>query len=272
MSDIVVPMDILFNACVMELADRKVPVHYRALTEHALHRLQIDPKRVTFERVKEDVREKLLLAGSRGCLYIPQPHCLGALSTWFEREQTTLFNPDEEVIPGSATSGTNGAFALAMRLPHMIQKVASASPEARNLGAAKGLVVESHVSDWFRMKWPEFWREPDNARSWERPCSHDFKLIVDDAIWLVDVASQKKNGKWGLSEFKQAVHFHLLCDIDRRDVIWRGVMFGEEMRRAGDRVHPMMAKSPLHMTVWLNCAKHGIDYLEIKNRLLRGVA
>ncbi len=97
------------------------------------------------------------------------------------------------------------------RAPHMLTKFAHNA--VRVAGQMRGLIIEHHVSGWFRENYPERFLEPDNYRKWERVCSHDFKLNTPIGLLLIDVSGPKKDGSFGAYPFKPRcdVHFHILC-------------------------------------------------------------
>ena len=97
------------------------------------------------------------------------------------------------------------------RAPHMLTKVANT--EARRAGQIRGLVIEHHVSAWFRKFYPFQYLEADNFQQWTIPCSHDFKLKISSRILRVDVAGPRKDGSFGSYRLKPRsdVDFHILC-------------------------------------------------------------
>lgn len=97
------------------------------------------------------------------------------------------------------------------RAPYMVTKF-NDSP-ARKAGQIRGLVIEYHVSGWFKNNYPSHYLEPDNYRKWTEKCSHDFKLRKGFKTHLIDVSGPRKDGSFGSypSKPKGGVDFHILC-------------------------------------------------------------
>ncbi|MCZ2102292.1 MAG: hypothetical protein LC107_12245 [Chitinophagales bacterium] len=97
------------------------------------------------------------------------------------------------------------------RAPHMMTKFADT--DARKAGQIRGLVIEHHVSGWFKDQYPHHYREADNYRQWTQFCSHDFKLVIHPNLYNIDVSGPKKDGSFGSYKLKPNtnVHFHILC-------------------------------------------------------------
>jgi hypothetical protein len=100
-----------------------------------------------------------------------------------------------------------------MRSPYMLTKYAD-SP-ARKAGQLRGLVVEQHVSHWFRNQFPKHYLPPDNFEQWTKVCSHDFKLMTPERTLLIDISGPKKNGTFGSYSMKPSsgVDFHIITRI-----------------------------------------------------------
>lgn len=250
-----VPSDTeLFPACVAILDEKRMPLRYDHLTTLAIERLGYRNGKVNLFRAKEDVRERLPVKSSTDIFYTSKPLCLMARRHWFRNMQLPLMNIDYVEIPGSATDGYLGAFEALMRAPHMIDKW-NGDIERRNRKRSSGLVLEQHVSNWFKSKWPEFYLEPENYHAWQQPCSHDFRLHIGGKTILIDVAGY---GEYGYrNPGKSTTDLHLYCRINGANVIWEGVEHG---KRYDSQVVPETAISPMNMIVWLNCHKHGINY------------
>ena len=69
-----------------------------------------------------------------------------------------------------------------MRSPHMITKFANSA--ARRAGQIRGLVIEHHVSGWFKENYPEHYKEPDNYQKWTEICSRSTKRRNIGLIFL----------------------------------------------------------------------------------------
>jgi len=73
---------------------------------------------------------------------------------------------------------------------------------ARKAGQIRGLVIEQHVSEWFRQHFSDEFEEADNYRQWTIHCPHDFKLNVRGKIYRIDVSGPKKHGIFGSYDLK----------------------------------------------------------------------
>ena len=83
---------------------------------------------------------------------------------------------------------------------------------ARKAGQIRGLVIEHHVSEWFRQHYSDEFEEADNYRQWTIPCAHDFKLNVRGKIYRIDVSGPKKYGIFGSYDLKPkyGVDYHIV--------------------------------------------------------------
>lgn len=255
------PQPELFSACVAVLNTELLPLHYKELTSKAVAYLGFDEEHFQMYRVSEDVRQWLPGRKGNGVFYTGKPFYMMAKRSWFNTGQLMLGNFEEPVeIPGSAPSGIDGAFNALMRHPYM-QDHFGGNIERRNRARSRGLVVEQHVSDWFKAKYPEFYKPPSNYGNWKQPCSEDFILDIDGHELKIDVAGSNSNGTYGGN--KKSTDFHLLCDVHGHHVFWKAVTPGSKW---GAHVMPETAMSPQRMLVWLNCAKHDVDYQMVKSK------
>lgn len=254
----VIDQSVLFPACVQVLDRLLCPVRYSDLAVEALASMGYSTTDVSFDRVKEDIREKLPMRQSLAVFYTGAPDCLMARARWFKTAQQALLQVDTVTISGNAHAGYLGAFELAMRAEHFVQKHANASPISLNRGRARGLVIEHHVTEWFRENYSEFYLPPDNAGKWHIACSHDFKLQLAGREFLIDVAGPDRDGLFGnVKGGKRKTDFHLLCQPYGHDVQWVGVTTGTNYKQG---VVPESSLSPTRLLVWLNCKRAGIDY------------
>lgn len=260
------PFPTIFPVCVDILRENLIPTHYVELTKAALLKLGLTPNDVNWQRQIEDVREKLLQAGRYETFYIGDPYCLGGLRWWFETGQLRLLHPTQGItIPGNAQSGVNGAFEALMRFPEYKIKNPNAPLENRTYTCARGLVLQEHISDWFKQKWPKFWLPPENHKQWKTGCSHDFRLNIDGDIIKIDVSGPRLNGTFGNpGNGKHLTDFHLICEIIGQDVLWRDIRRGTEYQSI---LFPEAGICPERLVVWLNCLKHNIDYKAIKSNV-----
>lgn len=252
----VVSMSRLFPACNRVLDRELRPLHYKELMKMALELLKISPAKVDTSKLAEDIREKLPPRANNDIIYTGKPDCLMAKLHWFPRVAPPLLHDEYIVIPGNVSQGIEGAFEALMRNQYMINKIRDY--ERRNLVRAQGLVVEKHVTNWFKRNYPNFYREADNYRQWERACRHDFKLQVGDKSLSVDVSSDVGNGYH--SHNKKPTDLHLLCEVSSNgtDVIWRDIRTKTEFDE--NKMAIGTGRSPRSMVVWLNCLKYKINY------------
>ena len=253
-----ISMKDLFPACVNILDREKKPIHYRKLTAQALEgELKVFLPSDAFMKNAENVREKLLGAEQHGTFYTGRPLCMGALRHWFKTDQLQ-FTTDWITIQGNASAGASGAFEALMRSKYMIINNPSLrNTEILNRARSSGLVLEHHVAEWFKESYPSMYQPPNNLGAWDRPCNHDFKLVVNGRPLLVDVAGPDWSGRYGKRGRKSKTEVHLLCRVLGKDCVFEGVVGGEEFT---EDVIPLTAFSPTAFLVWLNCCKEGIDY------------
>lgn len=258
-----ISMKDLFPKCRDILVREMRPIKYGDLTRIALMELGVPFSEIDLKKEKENVREKLLLAGQYNCFYTGAPLYAGAMRNWFvadDHQQLSLV-VDYIKIPGNASAGASGAFEALMRSGYMqVHNRELANTELLNRGRASGLVIEKHVTNWFSKQYPEFFAEPENHNVWHQPCSYDFSLTVDGRQWKIDVAGPDKNGSYGKRGAKKSTHMHLLCKIVGDYCAWEGVVRGKEFNAYID---PSSIFSPVALIVRLNCAKHGINYEDV---------
>jgi hypothetical protein len=269
------PMHDFFRVVRDVLTESVSVIHYRDATRMALDRLPPLPG-LSMKRQIEDVREKMYKDGQFGLVYLGTPHCAAVFPKWLAPFTPELLPADQVTVAGNAEAGINAAYEAIMRKDNLIQKVPSASPEARFTAMARGYVIQHHVSAWFKRKWPQFWEAADNTGEWTRPCNHDFKLRVAGVVFLVDVAGERLRGGYvGPSTGKQPAHLHLCAKIHGDSVIIDGVMTGKDFAEAAGKLLPWYkAMNPLRLTFWLNCmaAVPPIDHAAIREFVHRRAA
>ena len=251
----------LFPACVDVLNAHMVPLHYKDVTKKALDLLGVMPSHVVLNKEAENVREKLLQAGQRGTFYTGPPSYAGALRAWFVSDRQLHLSVDYIAIPGSASAGADGAFEALMRSPHMVIHKPSLANTARlNRARSSGLVLEKHVAQWFRRRYPTLYADPANRDDWRTPCSHDFSLMINGRRYLIDVAGPDDRGSFGKRGRKHPTDLHLLCRISGDECLFEGVVRGQAYQ---DKIDPHSIFSPTAFVVWLNCVQQGIDYANV---------
>ena len=251
----------LFPACVNVLAQELRPIHYADLTRLALAKLGIREHQVTFRKEIENVREKLLMAEQYGTFYAGAPTFAGALRHWFVSDAQVSMSLDYIEIPGSAQAGIDGAFDALMRAPYMIVHNRSLeNTEMLNKARSGGIVLEKHITRWFKANFPDFYGDPDNAGIWTRPCSHDFTLTVNGRRFLIDVAGPDARGQYGRRGRKHPTDLHVICRVAGDCCLFEGVVRGDGFNASID---PLSIFSPTAFLVWLNCARSGIPYDQV---------
>ena len=105
----------------------------------------------------------------------------------------------------------NALYEQKMRAPHMLTKFKNTP--ARQAGQIRGLIIEHHVSGWFKENFPRFYEEPDNYRQWTKICAHDFKLNLPSGKIYIDVSGPRKDGSLGSYSHKpkNGVDYHILA-------------------------------------------------------------
>lgn len=115
-------------------------------------------------------------------------------------------------IPFSQAAYDSALEEQRMRAPHMLTKFANNA--ARQAGQIRGLVIEHHVSDYFRRNYSDNFLEADNYQIWTQPCGHDFKLNINDVTHRIDVTGPKKDGTFGSYSQKPSygVDYHIVTE------------------------------------------------------------
>lgn len=141
------------------------------------------------------------------------------------------------------------------RAPFMMTKFAN--NDARKAGQIRGLVIEHHVSGWFKSNYPNYYLEPDNYRQWTKICSHDFKLKINVNIHFIDVTGPKKDGTFGSYDYKpkDGVDYHILCTA-LGFVSWDNCDFSKGFEilgvvTAADYLPTLDNKKIIQFTTWL---------------------
>lgn len=131
------------------------------------------------------------------------------------------------------------------RAPFMLTKFSHS--EARKAGQLRGLVIQHHVSGWFKHNYPDQFLEAENFRQWEQKCSHDFRLKIGNQMFHIDVSGPRKDGTFGsyVQKPKKGVDCHIVCsavgfkswdecDFSRGFVII-GVLYPQDFRYQIDK-------------------------------------
>lgn len=221
-------MSDFFPVCARILAEAMRPLHYAELTERGLKALEWRCTRATLSSAAGDVREKMLGHRRYGSAYVGRPLCVGILRRWFLPGQLQFLNTREGVyIPHDPACQEEASFEAVMRIRHMLPKGANDEQHARRVLA--GLSIEKHVAGWFRMNFPNQYREPENVGKYEEWCRHDFRVTIGQSIVGVDVMSPSRDGSYRVSPSKPKTHIHLMAERDLFNVRLYGFRFGREL-------------------------------------------
>ena len=106
-------------------------------------------------------------------------------------------------------------FIESKRKDYMYTKFTTQEEPKRAAGRIRGLIVEQHITDFFKTNYPENYKEADNFEQWEKPCNHDFKLeLSDKKVITIDVSGPQANGKFGSYPLKpKGCDFHIIARI-----------------------------------------------------------
>ena len=99
-----------------------------------------------------------------------------------------------------------------MRKPYMYTKFVNNAK--RDAGRIRGLIVEEHVSNYFKANFKSNYIEADNFEQWDQHCNHDFKLNINGDIITVDVSGPQADGSFGSYYLKpKGVDFHIITSV-----------------------------------------------------------
>lgn len=113
------------------------------------------------------------------------------LRRWFsDPRQAQLIQPPERVlIRGQCVVSYDAGFEQAKRQNYMQDKQNDAHTTHRHDRRRRAALVESHVKDFFKYKYPEFYRPASNEGQYSQYAYDDFGLDYGDGFMLVDVKS-----------------------------------------------------------------------------------
>ena len=248
------------------LRRKLIPMHYRLLAQQALGEIcgSDDISKELLDAAAEDVREKVLAARKHGTFYTGPPLFSGALMEWFSSRQPNLLNSEPPVsIDGRAICWSDALQEVRRRGPHLQTKTLDVPGYIRWTAAIEGYSLEKHVSEWFRVRYPAFWKPATNEGDFTRPCNHDFALHVGKYRLLVDVMGQLRTGLYGMPPGKKPANIHLISAMDGPGAIIYGYKDRSEIALVANSqkpFHPGETQQLSHLLVWLNCHAAGIDY------------
>lgn len=254
----------LFDTCERLLWRLLLPTHYSELTRAALSELKHECRRAEeFNKIKEDVREKLLEKGRRGLAYIPKPHCLAIARDWFSTDPH-LFNAHPIELPLRPQYFVDACVETVYRGGHMQIKNPRADLIKVLIARFSGLSIEEHVRSYFR-QWPDQFKEADNFGKYDQWCDHDFKLRIGGRWYKFDVAGPRYDGLHGdCIGGKKATDYHILASFVNSAVEMRGWITGDAFHEArhGEQSEPMY-----RLVVRLNCDRDGMNYNSIRQTI-----
>lgn len=208
-----------------------------------------------------------------------------ALSRWFPtRHQMQLFAPDKTVdVEGNCVISFDAGYETAKREPYMLNKFGKGSQswyERRRYG----MLVEYHITNYFRNHYPQYFVEPSNKSDYTRPSKDDFILQTEWNRIVVDVKSvseydSNRNDTFVVTD-PNDIGVYIIGDFCERTnkTTMRGMTTGDIVRLLGeksDRRDDMYFVGTNHLwsveplLVMLNMADCSMKYAEYKQRIKR---
>lgn len=269
------PLALLADAAVAVLDDALRPMHYRQLTLAALDQLGWEAEAEVVRRSAEDLREKVAEAGRLGLFYTGRPACLVAPRWWFCRDQFLLNVGQPLLIPVSLEAALDACTELLMRKDYLITSTDRGS-YVRWRAAARGQLIEKHISLWFKQRWPSLWLPAANAGLWDRWCDHDFKLHLGGKLYTVDVLGPRWDDFYGFPRHKDKPVTASVFLTGRWDepseILLEGCLAQgdreKEEFRAGFVADQLSPIQPL--LVRCNCEVNAIDWQQLRALASRG--
>jgi hypothetical protein len=250
----------LFPACSEVLDRALLPLHYRDLTIAGLHLLRVPIQTVNMVRQMEDVREKMLEAGRFGTAYLPAPHCMGYKRSWLPAPMPALINTMTPIqIASNIQASEDALYEGLRRNPYMINKY-NIPWDSRARKRSRGLLIESHVRQWFQQRYPNLYQPPANHQRWQQPCDHDFQLVVYGKAHKVDVMGPALDSTLQFAAGKHITDVHLVAGIQGNAVMLYGGGLGKDFAHINDLD---TTRSILPLLTMLNCAQAGLHYFAL---------
>lgn len=203
-----------------------------------------------------------------------------ALSRWFPlRHSLSLLPPQEQVIiEGNTIVSFDAGYETAKREPHMQNKF-NKSPQAWYERRRRGMLVESHIANYFRINYPRFFIEPSNKGQYENPAKEDFTLKTDWTTIAVDIKSlgEDNDETFVVTRPCADVSIYIIGDLleDKNQTIITGFtttdivkVLGEKQSQVNDAwiVNTRDTWSIEPLLVMLNMADCGMNYNEYKRQ------
>lgn len=259
----------LFDTCGRVLDDKMCPIHHRECVRLAYEHLGLKPlEGKAWERQVEDFRETIAdpRRGKAGFGYVGAPYFTAHRPSWFPDHRQAELNID--AVDMVLTDGEWKHARLEARRRVRWFRKKGRDPFTIYGHAFDGFLREECVRVWFQWRWPERVLDPDNKGRWHEPCSHDFKLVIDDeTTWLIDVA----HDTGGAIVKKPNADLHLLSKFDDEDepskVYWTGVHTGVQFASG---VPAAFGRSARRLIVWLNMLDADMNYSAYLSRVAEG--
>jgi len=261
----------LFQRCHAILVRESRLFHYAELTDAALCELGVHQiSSSEREDKREDVREKMLLAGQYETFYTGKAcGSLTGLRWWFIQPQLEINTHssehpvDVEVnTPISIEAATEALF----RVKHMKVKNSSVSDRVRYRALARGMIIEQHITSWFRKRYPEQFLHAANHQQYERWCNHDFRVSFGGRELEIDVLGPNRQEIFAMAPDKPLAQIHLLSEDHFGIVRMRGMVFNNHLRDLAfaSNIHPQRTVPVQVLLIALDCAKNKRDYCAVK--------
>lgn len=247
-----------------KILEREVrPMHYADLTKEAIKAAGLH-NGYNVDKIKEDVREKILVAGLDDSGYVGTPYCLAFKRSWVKRNQAK-FNFDEPItVPVTVSSSTAGACETVFRYRYMLQKntmeferIDEAS-EGNVQFRMRRLIIEHNVSDYFKKRWPKLWLPASNNKKYKTSAPDDFRIKVEGSKLNIDVCTPDKEGKVGKVNMKKEAWVHVVAENPQDELNIVGFIPGKMFKGSRWSIGELY---PINQLIfYLNCVDAGIPY------------
>mgnify|MGYP001611608816 CR=1 FL=1 len=266
----------LFPACNDIMDEEIVPQDYTELTRKGLARIGC----CADNGLLQDRAEKIRMAldtGRNDCALVrlPDPtrtrgyRVWAVKRSWFpEPWQRKMFPPSIR-IEARAQAAIRGGQDAAMRLPFMRTTLPGMERNPRRVYAAVlGFVIEHHVSDWMKARWPSLWQPPPNVGKWGQGGKWDFSMNIpgiEKQPTTFDVAGARDKDEKYSGKKSYKADYHLLARRVKDHFVFEGVVNGVNFH--GEDVKSTRWGSPLCLVAWINCCVMGLGYETIRKAL-----
>jgi hypothetical protein len=252
-----------------KILEREIsPIPYKELADLVIKE-QGEYNGYDLRKIKEDIREKILIAGLDDTGYTGKPYFLAYKKRWVKRNQA-VFNFNEPIkVPMTVSSSTAGACETVFRFKHMLYKptmekltIDEAIDKAPNVinFRIKRSIIENNVSDYFKNRWPNLWIPPSNEKIYELPAPDDFRMRIrgDDHIYLFDVCTPDKHNLIGKVNMKKEAHIHVVANDENDGINIIGFTTGKLFKEKQWVIEELY---PIHQLIfWLNCVSKNYPY------------